>query len=64
MSYMEYRLVIGEAIITPPCVIRVEDAAVIPMDEGNNDYQAYLAWAAEGNELLPFDIEVFNNGNN
>jgi hypothetical protein len=27
----------------------------IPMIEGNTDYQAYLAWLAEGNEPLPAD---------
>jgi hypothetical protein len=27
----------------------------IPMDESNTDYQAYLAWLAEGNEPLPAD---------
>lgn len=64
MSYMEYKIVMGEAIITPPCVIRVADAAVIPMDEGNIDYQDFLAWQSEGNQLLEFDGDVFNNGNN
>ena len=28
---------------------------VIPFDEGNADYQKYLAWVAEGNEPLPAD---------
>ena len=34
-------------------VIRTTDGAVIPFDLDNTDYQAYLAWVAEGNEPLP-----------
>ena len=30
-------------------VIRKEDGAMIPKDEGNRDYQEYLAWVAAGN---------------
>ena len=30
-------------------IIRTSDNASIPKDEGNIDYQAYLAWVAEGN---------------
>ena len=30
-------------------IIRIADNAAIPKDEGNTDYQAYLAWVAEGN---------------
>ena len=30
-------------------IVRMADGATIPVDEKNNDYQAYLAWCAEGN---------------
>jgi hypothetical protein len=36
-------------------ILRVEDSTYIPFDEANTDYQAYLAWLAEGNTPLPAD---------
>jgi hypothetical protein len=42
-------------------VKRVADNAFIPFDPANTDYQAYLAWIAEGNEPLPAE-EPTNQG--
>jgi hypothetical protein len=36
-------------------VQRLADNAFIPFDEQNTDYQAFLAWKAEGNEPMPAD---------
>ena len=30
-------------------ILRKEDSAIIPFDEANTDYQAYLLWVAKGN---------------
>jgi hypothetical protein len=39
-------------------VLRQQDGASIPVNEANTDYQAYLEWLAEGNEVLPADEPV------
>jgi len=35
------------------CILRLADNAFIPPSQGNTDYQAYLAWLAEGNTPEP-----------
>ena len=39
-------------------VIRIADNAWIPKDPDNTDYQAYLAWVAQGGVPTPADEET------
>jgi hypothetical protein len=41
-------------IIDTAIIKRDADNAFIPVDEANTDYQAYLAWLAEGNTPNPY----------
>lgn len=46
---MNYKLLINPITNQPATVILRSDGAYIPFDPENTDYQAYLAWCAEGN---------------
>lgn len=48
-----YQLVKNPMFGQVTAILRLADSTFIPLDEGNTDYQAYLAWVAEGNEPLP-----------
>ena len=39
----------------PNMILRISDGAYIPSDPDNTDYQAYLAWVAEGNTAAAAD---------
>jgi hypothetical protein len=40
--------------VSDKMILRDADRAFIPFDEGNRDYQNYLAWLDEGNEATPY----------
>jgi hypothetical protein len=48
-----YKLIKDSLTGNTSCILRLADNAYIPMDEANTDYQAYLAWVAQGNTPTP-----------
>jgi hypothetical protein len=40
-------------LVDADVIQRLSDNAFIPFDPDNTDYQAYLAWVAQGNTPLP-----------
>jgi hypothetical protein len=53
MYKLQKTIKVDGSIGEPVAIIRLSDNACIPFDEANTDYQAYLAWVAEGNTPLP-----------
>jgi hypothetical protein len=53
-----YKLIVHSSTApNPSCIKRLVDNCLIPFDPDNTDYQAYLAWLAEGNVPTPADEE-------
>ena len=50
-----YKLVKDVITEKTSCIYRLSDKALIPLNETNTDYQAYLKWLDEGNTPLPAD---------
>jgi hypothetical protein len=54
--YKQVKNTFGEVV-----AVQRQDGWQIPLAEDNTDYQAYLAWVAEGHEPLPPDDQTGQN---
>jgi hypothetical protein len=50
-------------VVYQESVVRLPEIITIPFDEGNVDYQQYLAWLADGNEPMDFDVDLLQGEN-
>ncbi len=44
-----YRLIEPFNEFSMQAVLKTDEELIVPFDDANTDYQAYLAWVAEGN---------------
>jgi len=58
MYKLQKTIKIDGTIGEPIAVIKLSDNAVIPFNNDNTDYQAYLAWIEQGNTPEPADEVV------
>jgi hypothetical protein len=56
-----YRLIEPFNQFAMQAVLKTDEDLIVPFDEGNTDYIAYLAWVAEGNTAEKWQPESEGN---